>query len=563
MFRTFSRESRPEPTAVKPRPVHSRALSASALQREMGNRGVEHLAMGGQLPVSALASIGNRAIQRYFDLATATHEGLGVRASESARFPGHEQDEGHPDFLNPNKTVNRVERESVPDLSVADDGRMAIESAAVGGNREVEAFFAESTVVSEGNTALERVKSQLRLKPVGGETVDVPDLRGTTRHQLGKVIAQQAPVAKPEVEKPKEESEGSKVAEVAEPPSGPTLLAPEQCVAIAQAIIGQSGLVLKVANADAGLYSENDMRERMLQFLAGYIEAASKDPAEARPGKQAAYIEAAKSKAKTKVPFEIVMKTMTERFVTLEAYGGDRDTVDGALKKLNSDGVLTMREDPINTDWAWTSGWLGYAKYSKRFRITSQREAGDSFVRSSISGSLNGKLLRVDLESRERQTGPDVERTGANIDRAMDGVLAEVQRNPGLMAEANKHLRMNEYANPTVGEAYMIFHKGAKQEDQNFPYHFAAVVAQSGEDRVTLENYARDTHENESGSSNRMYFQMYGPKREVAVAEGQVRPQRGEGTPEEQEAREYAAGSFHGRWEGLFSAPSTVTVKKG
>jgi hypothetical protein len=523
--------------------------------RAFGNQDVQRLAGERRLPVSAVARLGNQAIQRYFDLGTATHAGLGVQAQEGTRFPGHEQDATHPDFLNADKTVNRREKATVPDLAVSDDGRMAIESAAVNGGREVEAFFADPSVVSEGNATLASMKSELLLKPAGGEAVDVPDLVTSHRHRLGKVIAG---AANPP---PKREDE----AEAREPHSGTGLFAPEQCVAIAQAIIGQVGLVLKMANQDVDIYSENDMREHMLQFLAGYLEAASKDPAEVRAGKQAAYIEAAKVRAKTKIPFDIAMRTVSERFITLEVYAADREAAVSELLSLKADGVLSVVEEPLNSDWEYTSGYLGWDKYKREYRVTAQTADGDDFVRSSVKGKLKDKLYKLDVVTRQRQAGVDQLQTGANIDRAMDAVLNTVQSsNAQLLAEANKRLGVDEYAQPGVGEAFMIIHKKDKAADQNFPYHFAAVVAKSGEDSVTLENYARAKHEDHPESlSNRMYFQMYGPKREVDVAEGQVRKQRGEGTPDEQEAREYAAGSFHGRWKGLFSAPSTVTLKKG
>lgn len=104
----------------------------------------------------------------------------------------------------------------------------------------------------------------------------------------------------------------------------------------------------------------------------------------------------------------------------------------------------------------------------------------------------------------------------------------------------------NTYAAPNVGEAYMIHsmvHATAVREaarraraagrdadadrleqqagsstwrdfsddkDKNlsWPYHFAGVVAQSGNDRITLENYARGDGR-EAKADPRWYFQMY------------------------------------------------------
>jgi hypothetical protein len=97
-------------------------------------------------------------------------------------------------------------------------------------------------------------------------------------------------------------------------------------------------------------------------------------------------------------------------------------------------------------------------------------------------------------------------------------------------ADRVERLGMNRWAAPDVGEAYMISTVGPQiasdpvrgtatvrdiraQEDRvlAWGYHFGAVVAQSGGDRVTLENYARG--DNRGGRADpRWYFQMYGTR---------------------------------------------------
>ncbi|MEA2463428.1 MAG: hypothetical protein QOJ98_1175 [Acidobacteriota bacterium] len=84
----------------------------------------------------------------------------------------------------------------------------------------------------------------------------------------------------------------------------------------------------------------------------------------------------------------------------------------------------------------------------------------------------------------------------------------------------------NIWARPNVGEAYMIASLGSgpdlgggrstlrdytSGEDRtvSWPYHYAGVVARSGNDRVTLENYARGDNRMEDADP-RWYFQMYG-----------------------------------------------------
>lgn len=93
-------------------------------------------------------------------------------------------------------------------------------------------------------------------------------------------------------------------------------------------------------------------------------------------------------------------------------------------------------------------------------------------------------------------------------------------------ARAVRRLGANEQARPGVGDAYMIatighgtpqpggqtrVHDVAHNVDRdlNWTYHFAGVVAKSGTDRVTLENFARGDNRM-AGADPRWYFQMYG-----------------------------------------------------
>ena len=84
----------------------------------------------------------------------------------------------------------------------------------------------------------------------------------------------------------------------------------------------------------------------------------------------------------------------------------------------------------------------------------------------------------------------------------------------------------NEHAKPEVGDAFMIATIGhgvpqpnglsrvldvasGLHRDLGWSYHFAGVVARSGNDRITLENYARGDNR-VANADPRWYFQMYG-----------------------------------------------------
>ena len=97
-----------------------------------------------------------------------------------------------------------------------------------------------------------------------------------------------------------------------------------------------------------------------------------------------------------------------------------------------------------------------------------------------------------------------------------------------------KGKNMNQYAMPNVGETYMIntigtgTNIGGKQRvrdyqtnkdlDLGWSFHFGGVVAQSGGDRITLENYARGDNRGDNADP-RWYFQMYGTKKKQTYHE--------------------------------------------
>ena len=112
--------------------------------------------------------------------------------------------------------------------------------------------------------------------------------------------------------------------------------------------------------------------------------------------------------------------------------------------------------------------------------------------------------------------------------RTKDDVAKEYVENPDA-ARIARESGVNRHAKPETGEAYMIMPIGGgssvgggrskvydyrHQEERvlGWPYHFAGVVAVSGTDRITLENYARPDERKEQPDP-RWYFQMYGEEK--------------------------------------------------
>ncbi|MDZ7589251.1 MAG: hypothetical protein U5L05_00880 [Rubrivivax sp.] len=78
-----------------------------------------------------------------------------------------------------------------------------------------------------------------------------------------------------------------------------------------------------------------------------------------------------------------------------------------------------------------------------------------------------------------------------------------------------RELGINQFAEPEVGEGLAVYAAVDKLKKGSFPMHFAGVMAKSGADYVTLENFAKNTQQRKPGdtmqSSKDWYFKMYGP----------------------------------------------------
>jgi hypothetical protein len=86
--------------------------------------------------------------------------------------------------------------------------------------------------------------------------------------------------------------------------------------------------------------------------------------------------------------------------------------------------------------------------------------------------------------------------------------------------ELMQRFKINEYIDPNIGDVITTYGVGTEEERKaadkstTFGYHFGSVVAKSGSDYITLENYARRDPEvkEQTASSNDplFFFKMYG-----------------------------------------------------
>ena len=129
----------------------------------------------------------------------------------------------------------------------------------------------------------------------------------------------------------------------------------------------------------------------------------------------------------------------------------------------------------------------------------------------------NSRAVYIDNAGNEQETSPSW---------GTDAMRGEILMNLGLgstPAEAwtayqslpnrddfDRRHGLNAYAQPGVGEGYAADRAGG------YNYHFGTVVLVSGGDRITFENYTRDSSGNFSIQTDRWFFAMYGPPSETA-----------------------------------------------
>lgn len=153
-------------------------------------------------------------------------------------------------------------------------------------------------------------------------------------------------------------------------------------------------------------------------------------------------------------------------------------------------------------------------------------------------------VTKAHLGSIPQTRSSDVLKAIRGKDRKQDVTEEDLQAYVNLTeGRAIKRQGANKFAKPGVGDAYMIAsitnaehlateamtvgdmvrfeqigtrtqwrdYRSGEDREMRWPYHFAGVVAVSGNDRVTLENYARGDNR-QAGADPRWFFQMYGNK---------------------------------------------------
>lgn len=484
----------------------------------------------------------NNAVQCYFILKQAQHAGTRVTKHDDTRFVGHEKDDEHRDYLaNDTKAINRVSLVDIPDMAISDDGKLAVEDLeAGGGNREAESFFAEPAVVTAANKKLGKAYSSFQLLATRANALKVPDLTTDTLHNLSLVVPQAVTYDK-----------GTFWDDTNRGVSGSEVTGKEQCNEMAQEILGVKQDNVKLQGQNGVNFRLRDHDMGMTIYLEAYIKARVAGQAEGPS------LAAAKLALNTYVVPNLDHLNTNWNAQQVEIITADKPAMTrfvGALGQLNLAEVLNKRPQIFDA-----SGGMAAATALEdgRWRLVitvADRSHVDDYQETLDKPALRDNIAAQNLlatTGRVQQYTPA--QANAHLAELRTNILLYMSLHPEHVTEVNRRLHMNEWATPDVSEGYKIFHKG-DGGDSEFPYHYAGVVAKSGLDTITYENYAREV-KSPNGSDQRMFFQIYGPKRVVTVNGTRVR--RGLNPNED---AELAAGSFHGRWKGIFEAAQTVTV---
>lgn len=168
------------------------------------------------------------------------------------------------------------------------------------------------------------------------------------------------------------------------------------------------------------------------------------------------------------------------------------------------------------------------------------------------AAELVATLMNASQGKGVKELNLSLEKRNTIVAQIAQEYVNALQQGGSVLENHLQRLKLNKFADPGIGEAFFISHVGttnnqgqifdiASQQPvvPKWPYHFATVVVKSGNDAITLENYARAAEGSDpSAADPRWYFQMYGQN------PGQ---------------------SFHEAWEatGEFANPVTMAMQPG
>lgn len=339
-------------------------------------------------------------------------------------------------------------------LRVSDDLKLAVEELGPSTMKQAKAYYSTEERVTDSNEKLAAVGSPFEMVPQEAEalTLTTPDGAAT----LVKVLPRNKATPKGTQRTPSPEE-----AEVTE---GLGMFARQQCIELAEAITGRAqGGKEAYLKLDDGLDDGLDGMRYLLETVP--LRGVRTD---ANSGNIRVFIEDLDQLADNSLAAAIV-RDIRPLFVELKQCLDSDTTPSDALRTMLAEymAIDTANEIPELAKVA--------ALAATDPNITRVHETVRQFA---IYDRLKQLEQVADLDDR---------------------------------ADFMDALGIDEYASPEVGEAYRIKYLGGRSGDWN--YHWAGVVARSGLDTVTLENYTRDQRSAADAGrfhDARWYFAMYG-----------------------------------------------------
>lgn len=202
----------------------------------------------------------------------------------------------------------------------------------------------------------------------------------------------------------------------------------------------------------------------------------------------------------------------TSKGLTLDAAADCVEFAGAVMKHAGTDRASRLTISP--------PGKKDYAEFRAASALTTWVETRDYLLSKkwgvTLWSAMNDERSEAQKAFQNAMPGTTLGDTAA-MRTIGAAYLTLLQTRPADADQAAHDLGLNLHSLPNAGEAYetyRIANDNALPRGDYVRYfwgqHIAAVVAQSGRDRVTLENYAR-THEiGEKRTGPDYYFQMYG-----------------------------------------------------
>ncbi|MBN8638406.1 MAG: hypothetical protein J0M07_24045, partial [Anaerolineae bacterium] len=114
------------------------------------------------------------------------------------------------------------------------------------------------------------------------------------------------------------------------------------------------------------------------------------------------------------------------------------------------------------------------------------------------------------------KTQGELEQSLERLDQMAVNFLQRYQQSPEEIDNLLREQKANQFMTPEIGNALVIYSLATdeeKRENNAFDYHFGTVVARSGGDYITIENYARreEGHQGTSSEGDPLFFfKLYG-----------------------------------------------------